>query len=142
MGCKHGGWCIAGNAGEYRLSEERQAVIEVLRNAGSPLGPRDVAEALDKPSGAIRELLSQMVASSDVRKLGYGKYNAISPDTQGITDGGSVSGVSGFDAPDDYNRLVEERQAEFGVALEDGWRSPTRLVASATSVCTDQVGAA
>jgi len=75
------GWCIVGDAEEYRLSEERQAVARVLRNTDGPLGPKDVAEALDKPNGAVRELLSQMAKSSDVENVSYGKYTVKSPDT-------------------------------------------------------------
>jgi hypothetical protein len=93
-----GGWCIVGDAEEYRLTEECHAVIRVLRNADEPLGPKDIAEALDKPDGAARELLSQMASSDDVHKVGYGTYATIepdTPDTPGVSDGQSVSGVNG-----------------------------------------------
>ncbi len=95
------GWCIVGDADEYRLSEERQAVHEVLRNADGPLAPKDVAEALDKPNGAIREMLSQMTKSGEIDNVGYGKYTVKGPDTPdgpdtyGGSEGPSVSGVSG-----------------------------------------------
>ncbi len=123
------GWCIVGNADDYRLGEERAAVVRILRNADSPLSPKDIADALDKKSGAVRKLLSQMVKSGDIENVSYGKYvvksadTPDSPDTGGPDSSRSVSSVSVIDAPDDYDRLVEERQAELEGALENEWRS-------------------
>src|SRR5215203_672216 len=94
------GWCIVGDADEYRLGEERAAVIRVLKNADGPLSPKTVAEALAKNSGAVRELLSQMAKSGEVENVSYGKYTVKSPDTPdspdalGADEAGSVSGVS------------------------------------------------
>jgi len=62
-------WCIVGDADEYRLGEERAAVVRVL-NADGPLSPKEVAEALGKNGGAVRELLSQMATSGEVEKVG------------------------------------------------------------------------
>jgi len=93
-------WCIVGDADEYRMGEERAAVLRVLKNANGPLSPKDVAEAIAKNSGAVRELLSQMVKSGEVVNVSYGKYTVKSPDTPdspdtlGADDAGSVSGVS------------------------------------------------
>ena len=93
-------WCIVGDADEYRLGEERAAVVRVLKNANGPLSPKDVAEAIAKNSGAVRELLSQMAKSGEVENVSYGKYTVKSPNTPdspdalGVGDVGSVSGVS------------------------------------------------
>lgn len=98
---KTASWTLAGNADEFKLSTERQDVLRVLRNAEEPLQPKNVAAALDKSNGAVRELLSQMSHQGLVRTAGYGKYTV--PDTPDSTDtlsrmdtpeSTSVSGVS------------------------------------------------
>ena len=101
-------WCMVGDADEYRLGEARAAVVRVLKNADGPLSPKDVAEALGKNSGAVRELLSQMVKSGEVVNVSYGKYTVKSPDTPdspdtlGANDAGSISGVSGVSVSGGY----------------------------------------
>lgn len=116
------GWCIVGDADEYRLGEERAAVIRVLKKAGGPLSPKDIAEALDKKGRTVRELLSQMLKSGDVESVGYGKYvvkspdTPDSPDTQDVSDAQSVSGISGVSVYDDPLTGVnvnEKGEAEF-----------------------------
>jgi hypothetical protein len=113
------GWCIVGDADEYRLGEERAAVVRVLKNAGGPLSPKDIAEALDKKGGAVRELLSQMLKSADLESVGYGKYVVKSPDTpdstdtQDVSDAQSVSGVSVYDDPLTGVNVNEQGEAEF-----------------------------
>ena len=69
-----GMWCLLGSAEEYRLSRERQAVLDVLREAGEPLGPKAIAEALGKKEANIRFLLGKLVQEGAVRKVGYGRY--------------------------------------------------------------------
>ena len=102
------GWSIVGDADEYRLGEERAAVARVLKNAEGPLSPKDVAQALSKKGGAVRELLSQMAKSSEIENVGYGKYTVKSadttdsPDTLGADDARSVSGVSTFEGEDGW----------------------------------------
>src|SRR5829696_2887569 len=101
-------WCIVGDADEYRMGEERAAVLRVLTNAEGPLSPKDVAQALSKKGGAVRELLSQMAKSSEIENVGYGKYTVKSadttdsPDTLGADDARSVSGVSTFEGEDGW----------------------------------------
>ena len=79
-------WCIVGDADEYRLGEERAAVVRVLTNTDGPLSPKEVAEALGKNGGAVRELLSQMAKSGEVENVSYGKYTVKSPDTPDSPD--------------------------------------------------------
>lgn len=67
-------WCLLGSAEEYRLSRERQAVLDVLREAGEPLGPKAIAEALGKKEANIRFLLTKLVQEGAVRRVGYGQY--------------------------------------------------------------------
>ena len=107
-------WRIVGDAEEYRLGEERAAVVRVLTNADDALSPKEMAEALGKNGGAVRELLSQMAKAGEIEKVGYGRYTIKSPDTPDSPDtlgadaAGSVSSVSGVSV--------------YG-GCENGWRS-------------------
>jgi hypothetical protein len=72
-------WALVGEAEEYRLSNERQQVLRVLRDAGMPMSPKEIAEATDKSHGSVKVLLGEMVKAGQVANPTYGKY-AI-PDT-------------------------------------------------------------
>jgi hypothetical protein len=53
-------WSLLGNADDYRQSSERQDVINAIGNAGRPLSPRDVSDALGKNYNACKKLLWTM----------------------------------------------------------------------------------
>lgn len=64
-------WLDQGSSHEARMTHERQAVMDVLREQGADsedngLTPKELSELLDKPAGTIRRLLRQMVNSSQV----------------------------------------------------------------------------
>jgi len=68
-------WILAGDADEFRLSKERKEVLRTLREAGKPLGPKDVEAALGKKSGtATRKLMSDMAKDGLLRREEHGKY--------------------------------------------------------------------
>ena len=67
-------WTIAGEAEEYRMSRERQEIIDCLRSAGEPMGPKEVSEALGKPHNNIKQLLYKMGNDGVIRNIGGGKY--------------------------------------------------------------------
>ena len=67
-------WSIEGNAEDYRRSKERQEIINVLRNADDPMKPQEVANRLDKESGAVRKMLTKMAQDGEIKRAGYGKY--------------------------------------------------------------------
>jgi AAA domain/Ferric uptake regulator family len=72
-------WAIVGDAEEYRLSEQRRAIIRVLENADESLSPKDITEILNAKGvnisyGAVRELLSQMVKDGQGKNVGRGQY--------------------------------------------------------------------
>lgn len=102
-------WTLAGDADEFRLSKERQDVIRVLRNAEEPLQPKDVAAALGKKSGAVRELLSQMSRQGLVKNVGYGKYTVPdtpdNPDTLPVREAHEGESVSGVSTVSDHEEL-------------------------------------
>jgi len=67
-------WALAGDADEYRLSEERRAIVKALGRAYAPMSPKDLAEALDKSPGSVKVLLGEMVKAGQVTNPSYGKY--------------------------------------------------------------------
>ena len=69
------GWALAGSAEEYRISQERAAILDLLRrSAPEPLGPKAITEALGKPYSSVTTLLQKLVRDGLVRTPGYGKY--------------------------------------------------------------------
>lgn len=54
------GWRIAGDAEAYRRSKLRNAIQDVLREAGEPTTPTEVASALDKPVNTVRQRMNHM----------------------------------------------------------------------------------
>lgn len=85
-------WTAVGNADEWRLSEERAAILQCLRDAGEHLRPRDIAEALDKPIGTVRKLLWSMTHNGEVQSIGYGKYALIGNGRNGGNPGNAGNG--------------------------------------------------
>ena len=67
-------WTLAGNADEYRLSQERRSLIEAL-GAGGGMSPKELAEILDKSVGSVKVLLGEMVKAGQVSNPTYGKYD-------------------------------------------------------------------
>lgn len=67
-------WHIAGTAQEYRMSKERREVIETLRDSDRPLSPKEVADILGRPYGAVAKLLHGMAKAGEIKAAGYGKY--------------------------------------------------------------------
>jgi hypothetical protein len=67
-------WHILGDSDEIKISTERKAIVELLRNETIAMGPKSIAEALNQPQDNIRQLLSSMVTDGDLRKQGRGKY--------------------------------------------------------------------
>lgn len=61
---------------EYRLSDQRKAVLRVLRGQADPMGPQEIATATGLDYGAVRVLLSQMAKAGQVQTPAYGKYTA------------------------------------------------------------------
>lgn len=62
-------WSIAGEAEEFQRSDERDAIIRLLREAnGEPMQPADIAAILDAPPNNVRKLLFTMYHQHQVRK--------------------------------------------------------------------------
>jgi len=67
-------WSLLGPADDYRLSKERQAVLDLLGRIGKPLTPTEVGEALGKNPNAAKILLWRMALDRQVAQAGDGTY--------------------------------------------------------------------
>ena len=87
-------WVLLGDASEYRTTHERHEIIELLRQVGDPMRPKEISEALGKPSGAIRFLLSKLTEEGAIKKTGYGQYTYIPTTNTTITTNNTNSANS------------------------------------------------
>jgi hypothetical protein len=69
-------WKVLGPVDEVRLSDERRAIINVLRQVRKPMGPSGIAEVLGKPSGSVRKMLMEMCSAGQIQKASRGLYSA------------------------------------------------------------------
>ncbi|HVF03118.1 MAG TPA: AAA family ATPase [Rubrobacteraceae bacterium] len=67
-------WKIAGDAEEYRGSKERAKIVECVRSAQGPMGPKEASDALGKDYNATKQLMWKMSNDGDLRSVGSGKY--------------------------------------------------------------------
>jgi DNA-binding NarL/FixJ family response regulator len=67
-------WSLMGSAEDFRKSEERRAVVDLLRTARGPMTPKEIAEALGRKHGTIKVQLTRMYDDCQVQKVGTGLY--------------------------------------------------------------------
>ena len=77
-------WTILGDAEEYGMSEQRRAVLGVVKSVDKPLGPQEITERLNASGtemnyGAVREMCSQMANDGQLRNPARGQY--LAPDS-------------------------------------------------------------
>lgn len=72
-----GTWLYLGDADEFRKSRERAEVLRVLKSAGGPLMPSEIADELGKRADAIRQLLRRMVQSKEIIRSEKGGYSRL-----------------------------------------------------------------
>jgi hypothetical protein len=65
-------WSLMGDAEEYRKSEERRRILELLERMGEPMWPKEIAEALGKNRSTTRVLLANMKQDGQVEDTGQG----------------------------------------------------------------------
>lgn len=70
-------WILAGDAEDYRQSDERRQIIETLRAAESPMGPKQIAEATGGNYGSLRVILPEMAREGKIANPSKGKYTVI-----------------------------------------------------------------
>jgi AAA domain len=68
-------WSLVGDAEEVQRSQERQEVIDVINDAGTPLTPMEVASRLSKGRLAVRKLMSRMTKDGQLYVIGHGLYS-------------------------------------------------------------------
>ncbi len=88
-------WTIVGDAAQYKISEERAAILRVLEGADEPMTPTEVADALDKRAGTTKKTMWTMMREGWLRSDG-GRYSVVNgnpgnPVTEGMSDGGPVT---------------------------------------------------
>jgi hypothetical protein len=71
---EHGSWVIMGPADEYQLTEERQQILDLLKQEGSVMRLADITTALGKKKPNVINLLNNLIDRGLVEKAGYGKY--------------------------------------------------------------------
>lgn len=69
-----GSWTAVGPASEVRRSDEREAILSVLKQAEGPMSPAKIADVLDVSSNNIRQLLKKMAEAGEVETQGRGQY--------------------------------------------------------------------
>lgn len=67
-------WSVIGDAEEYRHSDERRRIIAAIRDAGRPLGPKEIAEASGLRYASVRHLVRKMEADSVLISIA-GRYD-------------------------------------------------------------------
>lgn len=67
-------WSLLGGAAEYRMSQERQVIVEVLRQSSEPMTSKEIAGALGKNHNTIRYNLSNMYKDGQIQKATTGRY--------------------------------------------------------------------
>jgi hypothetical protein len=67
-------WSILGDASEIHRSNERGKILAALQDAGSPMTPREVADATEHSYEAVRKTLQRMFTAGEVEKAGHGRY--------------------------------------------------------------------
>ena len=69
-----GVWAYKGNPLDLRLSAERREIREVLLAAQKPLSIQEIAEAIGKSYGAIKQNVYRMVDKGELEKAIRGRY--------------------------------------------------------------------
>jgi hypothetical protein len=107
-----GTWELLGNADEVGRTNERQAILDVLRASDKPLSAREITDILGKNYDAVRRTLARMAHAGEIGKEGRGLYT-LSQLSQGLNEG-------------DWD--IETDETGYG---EDGWlgESPAQTAA-------------
>ena len=92
-------WTAQGDANTFRLNKERREIVELLVREDKPMGPKEVAEALDRDYEATKRMMARMEEAGQLKREGHGKYvpsrgpGPFGPDSPPSTNG--LSGTEG-----------------------------------------------
>jgi len=67
-------WRIVGDAAAIRLTKEREKILDALEEAGTPIGPNEIAAATGMKAQNVRFLLKKMLKDGLIKNPSYGKY--------------------------------------------------------------------
>ena len=70
----NGTWEIVGPAHEIARSDERQLILDLLRNAGKPMKVSEFSKIIGKAPDTIRQSLTRMAGAGEIKKIGRGLY--------------------------------------------------------------------
>lgn len=68
------GWLLVGDAEETRLTEQRRAILDALRAAGEPMGPKALAKATGLNYGSVRNNLGALAVDGRIETVGRGAW--------------------------------------------------------------------
>jgi hypothetical protein len=107
-------WVHRGSAEEYRRSEARKDILELLEKEDEPLSPREIAEAVGKKDPAVRQLLSSQTRYT----LPEGDHDH--HDDHGTHDHHDDHGSTTASEDEDLNIFVfDYSDLEWGIARRD-----------------------
>ena len=72
-------WEILGAPEEVMASETRKKILEALRAAKRPLGPKEIEHATSLSADTVKNMLYRLQQDGTVEKLGRGKYRVVPP---------------------------------------------------------------
>lgn len=72
-------WAIAGTAEEYRLNKLQLSIVDVIRESGAAMTPKDVHKALGEngthaEAATVRKAMTRMTQVGSLHLADYGKY--------------------------------------------------------------------
>lgn len=78
------GWMLVGDAEETRLTEQRRAILDALRAAGEPMGPKAIAKAAGLNYGSVRNQLGDLAVDGRIERVGRGAWQLASEGSAGV----------------------------------------------------------
>jgi hypothetical protein len=69
-------WTLAGDAEEYRRSEEQGEILRLVQGSSEPVAPKEVAEILEKNASTVRTLMRKM-ANAGILMAHGGRYTPV-----------------------------------------------------------------
>lgn len=89
------GWTLAGDAEEFRLSNERAEIVRVLEEDSGPMTPTEVADALGKKPNAVKQRLWRMSKDGQVSADG-GRYACVTRNRRNPSNLKGENGYGGY----------------------------------------------
>lgn len=137
-------WRALGDAAEYRLSNERRNILELLRRSEAPLTPKNISAELKRDYGATKKLLYDMRQDGQLHSDSKGRYSLINDNISGnsvtqpvtvansngnphkakkvaVLQGDSGSGYPVTEVTDAFKVSKAQRQKLLELGLSESW---------------------